>query len=190
MFKYLGRPLAYDDKDTKVIRANLEKAWQCWAWISCVLRAENAPPRVSGVSKTTVQDVMLLFVTETWNLVPPALKRLEGFHIWAAWYMTGMRHCRVPDGSWLYPNSKEVLEEVGLFSIAHYVGVRRQTIANYISLTYVRNEWGNGDPAPTSFGGINQWVWRLWWLWLWLWPLSLRRKSARIIWFHLKSDNV
>ena len=42
--------------------------------------------------------------------------------------MTGMRHCRVPDGSWLYPNSKEVLEEVGLFSIAHYVGVRKQTV--------------------------------------------------------------
>ena len=54
--------------------------------------------------------------------------------------MTGMRHCRVPDGSWLYPNSKEVLEEVGLFSITHYVGVRRQTIAKHISLTYVRNE--------------------------------------------------
>ena len=54
--------------------------------------------------------------------------------------MTGTRYCREPDGSWLYPNSKEVLEEVGLFSITHYVGVRRQTIAKHISLTYVRNE--------------------------------------------------
>ena len=49
VFKYLGRLLAYDDKDTKAMRVNLKKAWQCWAWISFVLRAENAFPWVSGV---------------------------------------------------------------------------------------------------------------------------------------------
>ena len=189
VFKYLGRLLAYDDKDTKAMRVNLKKAWQYWAWISFVLRAENASPEWVVFFKATVQDV-LLFVTETWNPVPPALKRLEGFHIWAAWYMTGTRHCREPNGSWSYPTSKEVLEEVGLFSITHYVGVRRQTITKHISLTYVRNEWGNGDPAPTSFGGVKQWIWRLWWLWLWLWPLSWRTKSIRILGFHLRSDNI
>ena len=36
------------------------------------------------------------------------------------------------DGSWAYPVSEEVLKEVNLQSIAHYVEVRRQTIANFI----------------------------------------------------------
>ena len=31
-----------------------------------------------------------------------------------------------------YPKSVDVLEEVGLFTISHYVQVRRQTIAKYI----------------------------------------------------------
>ena len=37
-----------------------------------------------------------------------------------------------PDGSWDYPSSEDVLEEVGLFSMTHYIEVRIQTIANFI----------------------------------------------------------
>ena len=36
------------------------------------------------------------------------------------------------NGFWTYPDSGKVLEEVGLFSIAHYVQVRRQTVAKYV----------------------------------------------------------
>ena len=40
----------------------------------------------------------------------------------------------VPWGAilWQYPASVDVLEEVGLHSVEHYIGVRRQTIANFI----------------------------------------------------------
>lgn len=34
--------------------------------------------------------------------------------------------------TWHYPSTKDVFEEVGLFSIEHYILVRRQTIAAYI----------------------------------------------------------
>jgi hypothetical protein len=44
VFKYLGTLLACDDNDTQAMRGNLAKAWKCWAWISRVLRAENAEP--------------------------------------------------------------------------------------------------------------------------------------------------
>ena len=38
-----------------------------------------------------------------------------------------------PESSgWHHPSTKDVFEEVGLFSIEHYIKVRRQTIANYI----------------------------------------------------------
>lgn len=132
VFKYLGRLLAYDDNDSQAVRGNLKKARRVWARLSRTLRAENASPRVCGVFyKATVQST-LLFGSETWNLSPVSLKSLEGFHIRAAWRMAGKRPQKLRDGTWTYPNSAEVLDEVGLNTIAHYIGVRRQHIASYI----------------------------------------------------------
>jgi hypothetical protein len=85
VFRYLGRLIAYDDADNQAMQLNLRKARGCWAWISRVLRAENATARTCGMFyKATVQAV-LLYGSETWNLSPTSVKRLEGFHIHAAW---------------------------------------------------------------------------------------------------------
>jgi hypothetical protein len=46
--------------------------------------------------------------------------------------MTGIRPEKKPDGSWSYPRLKDILEAVGLQTIAHYMGVRRLTVANFI----------------------------------------------------------
>jgi len=132
VFKYLGRLLAYDDNDSQAMRSNLKKARKSWARVSRVLRAENAAPKVCGVFyKATVQAV-LLFGSETWKLSPLSLKSLEGFHIRAARRMAGMQPARNPDGTWTYPNSKDVLKAVGLKTIGEYIGVRRETIARFI----------------------------------------------------------
>jgi hypothetical protein len=131
-FQVLGVLIAYDDADTQAMRLNLRKARGCWAWISRVLRAENATARMCRMFyKATVQAV-LLYGSETWSLSPMSVKRLEGFHIHAAWRMSGMRPEKKPDGSWSYPRSKDVLEAAGLQTIAHYMDVRRQTVANFI----------------------------------------------------------
>jgi hypothetical protein len=81
--------------------------------------------------KATVQAV-LLYGSETWNLSPTSAKRLEGFHICAAWQMSGLRPEKKPSGSWSYPRSKDVLDAAGLHTIAQYMDVRRQTVANFI----------------------------------------------------------
>jgi hypothetical protein len=57
---------------------------------------------------------------------------LEGFHLRAAWQMSGTRPQKSPDGTWQYPNSEKVLRDVGLQHISHYIGVRRQHIVNFI----------------------------------------------------------
>ena len=57
---------------------------------------------------------------------------MQGFHIRAAWRMTGLRPEKNPDGSWSYPRSEDVLDAAGLHTIAHYMDVRRQTVANFI----------------------------------------------------------
>ena len=132
VFKYLGRLLAYNNNDSQAVRGNLKKARDIWARLSRTMWAENASPRVCGMFyKVTVQTI-LLSGSKTWNLSPASLKSLEGFHTWAAWCMAGRRPLKLPDGTWTYPNSTEVLDEVGLKTIAHYIGVRRQHVASYI----------------------------------------------------------
>ena len=37
------------------------------------------------------------------------------------------------DGTWTYPSSKDVLEEVGLLTIDEYIEKRRNTVAEYIA---------------------------------------------------------
>ena len=85
VFKYLGRLLSFNGNDVQAVRANLRKARKCWAWISRVLRAENASPRVCGMFYKAVVMAVLLFGSETWNLTPTAMKCLEGFHIRSAY---------------------------------------------------------------------------------------------------------
>ena len=98
-----------------------------------MLRAENALlPKVCGVFyKATIQAV-LLFGSETWNLAPSRLACLEGFHLRAAWQMSGRGQKKLPNGTWRYPNSEAVLREVGLQTIHHYIGVHWQHVANFI----------------------------------------------------------
>jgi hypothetical protein len=132
VFKYLGRLLAYDDNDAQVVRGNLKKARGVWTRLSRMIRAENASPHACSIFYKAAVQSILLFGSKTWNLSPQSLKCLEGFHIRAIWRMAGKRPKKPPDGTWTYPNSAAVLGEVGLKTIAHYIGVHRQHIASYI----------------------------------------------------------
>jgi hypothetical protein len=114
------------------MRSNLRKARGCWAWVSCVLQAENASPRTSGVFyKATVQAV-LLYGSVMWSLSPSSVKCLVGFHICAAWRMTSNRPKQNVDGSWTYPCLADALNAAGLKTITHYMEVHQQTVANFI----------------------------------------------------------
>jgi hypothetical protein len=95
----------------------------CWAWIFHVLRAENATPKTCGMFYKATMQAVLLYGSETWSLSPLSMKRLEGFHIRAAWRMSGKRPEQNVDGSWTYTRPEEVLEAVGMKSIPHYADV-------------------------------------------------------------------
>ena len=81
--------------------------------------------------KATVQAIVL-YGSESWNLTTTALKCLEGFHLRAARRMAGKMPVRNASGTWTYPASEEVLKKAGLYGMAHYIRVRRQTIAKFI----------------------------------------------------------
>ncbi len=132
VFKYLGHLLAYNNNNSQAVHGNLKKVQGIWARISCKLRAENASPHVCSIFyKATVKSI-LLFGSKTWNLSPVSLKFLKGFHIRAAWRMAGKRPMKLCDGTWMYPNSADVLKDVGLKTITHCIAICPQHIANYI----------------------------------------------------------
>ena len=76
---------------------------------------------------------VLLYGSEMWNLTKTALAQLERFHIRAA-YRMAKKHkpMRGPNHVWVYPSTSNVLKECGMHSIAHYIGVRRETIFQYV----------------------------------------------------------
>ncbi len=132
VFKYLGWLLAYDDNDTQAMQGNLKIARKSWGQVSHILREENASPKVCGEFYKAIVQAVLLFGGEMWKLSPLSLKSLERFQIWAARRMAGKMPTKNPDGTWTYPSSRDVLKAVGLQTIGHYIGVRRETIARFI----------------------------------------------------------
>ncbi len=95
-----------------------------------MLRAENVPPHVAAKFYKAVVQAVLLYGSETWVLSTTALASLEGFHIRAA-YRMAVRHKprRGPGHGWIYPKSKDVLEECGMSTLEEYITIRWQTIA-------------------------------------------------------------
>jgi len=135
VFKYLGRLLVQDDDDIQAIHAQLRKARGTWAHVGQVLRAENVPPRIAVEFYKAVVQAVLLYGSEMWVLSTAALASLEGFHIRAAYRMAAVRHKprRGPGNRWVYPKSKDVLEECGMCTLEEYIAVRRQTITVYVA---------------------------------------------------------
>jgi hypothetical protein len=130
--KYLGWLISHDDADNQAMWSNLRKARGCWAQVSRVLRSKNVTPKTCRMFYKATAQAVLLYRSETWSLSPSSMKCLEGFHIRAAWQMSGKRPERKEDGSWTYPRLEDVLEAVGLKPITHYVDMRQQTGTNFI----------------------------------------------------------
>ncbi len=87
VFKYLGRMVNIHDEDRPAVRAQLRKARACWNWIARILDGENASPRVCRKFFKSIVQSVLLYCSETWNLTPCLLRRLEGFQLRCAYQM-------------------------------------------------------------------------------------------------------
>jgi len=111
-----------------------------------VLRGENAEPRVAAKFYKAVVQSVLLYGSETWNLTKTVLARLEGFHIRAA-YQMARKHkpCKGLFGNWIYPSTKDVLEECGLHSVKDYINTCHSTIMMYVVNQPIFQECQEGD---------------------------------------------
>ncbi len=157
-FRYLGRILAQDDEDIRAVRNQIKKACGTWARVGQVLQTDNTPPKVGAMFYKAVVQSVLLYGSETWNLVKTTLAWLEGFHIRAAYRMAKKHKPRKgPNHVWVYLATSNVLKECGMNSIAHYIGVRRETtFSTWWIGQSTHRAWrvsGDGDRHCDSGGG-------------------------------------
>ena len=69
-FKYLGQVLTAAKENWPEVVGNLRKARKSWSWIARILGWEGANPRVSRMFLKAVVQAVLLFMTDTWVLIP------------------------------------------------------------------------------------------------------------------------
>lgn len=82
------------------------------------------------INRAVVQAIML-YGSETWALPRNKMNKLKALHHRIARYLIGKHIKKKEDGTWDYPRSKEVLQELGLSEIEDYIGRRRQYLQEY-----------------------------------------------------------
>jgi hypothetical protein len=133
LFRYLGRILAQDDDEVWAVRHQIKNAHGIWVKVRQVLTVDNTPPKVSAKFYKAVMQSVLLYGSETWNLMTTPLAWLEGFHIRAAYRMAEKHKPKKgPHHEWVYLRSFDALQECGMATILHYIDVRRATIFQYV----------------------------------------------------------
>jgi hypothetical protein len=77
-----------------------------------------------------IVQAQLLYGSETWVISKRAVKRLESFHNRCARTIAHRPIRRLPDGTWEYPPTEEVLNMCGLSNISTYIAQRKTRLLN------------------------------------------------------------
>jgi hypothetical protein len=77
-----------------------------------------------------VIQAKLLYGSETWVLSQHTLKRLESFHNRCAHIIAHHPIHPLPDGTWEYPPTEEVLDFCGLSDISTYIAWHKTRLLN------------------------------------------------------------
>ena len=141
-FKYLGRIINEKNEDDTAIKKNLEKAQSIWRRLSKLLSREGANPPIMARIYRTVVESILLYGSESWEYNKKQIKMLENFNKRCARTITKKFIHPNKDGTWTYPESKQILEECGLENIQNYIQNRKKIENGYLkkSAFYKQNQ--------------------------------------------------
>ena len=78
-----------------------------------ILRREGVSPQVSGMFFKAVVQVVILFGSETWVLIPHMGRVVVIFQYRVSRWITEMQPKRREDGGWEYPPLDTAMEEAG-----------------------------------------------------------------------------
>jgi hypothetical protein len=90
---------------------------------------------------------------------PHSLTRLERFHARCARYMAHCHIHRLPDGTWEYPPTSEVLDSCGLSTIETYIAKRKTTLLNHYAQSHSALYRRCITSTPIGSGAHRQ----MWW---------------------------
>ena len=79
-FPYLGRTVAFDNRDWTEMYENLRKAQKRWVVVAKVLTKTGATVRAQEIIYKVVLQTVLLYESDSWVVTEAMLKVLEGFH--------------------------------------------------------------------------------------------------------------
>jgi len=130
-FKYLGRWLRYDDDDLLAVLQNIEGARKRWFQMKKLLARQHASIRAMGRFYLAAVQSILLYGSETWTLTKRQIHLLDTFHHHCARHITQQHIRPLPDGTWITPASKDVLEMAGLKTISTYIQQCREHITKF-----------------------------------------------------------
>jgi hypothetical protein len=158
-YKYLGRPLSADDTDHAAVSLNISKATRTWFGMYRILSSDGNDSRTMACFYLAVVQAKLLFGSETWVLSRCLLDRLERFHVRCARYMAHRHIRRLPDGTWEYPPTSEVLESCGLSPIETYIAKCKTTLLNHYAQSHSALYRRCITSTPVGSGAHRQ----MWW---------------------------
>ena len=123
-YKYLGRILSADDRDEAAVSYNIKKASNAWFGMYRILSADGADALTMARFYLAVVQAKLLFGSETWVLS----RRISGpWNDFMLVVLVTSRHIRpLPDSTWLYPPTNEVLDQCGLSPFTHILQNAKQ----------------------------------------------------------------
>ena len=131
-FRYLGRVLLKDDKDTVCIRGQLKRAWQQWQSVVHVLKQDGASAHTMTKFYIAIVQAVLLYGADLWTIARQDYAALERFHKRAAQHITRRHICKSAEGIWSYPDHAGILQSCRLHPINVYVERCRGTLHTYL----------------------------------------------------------
>ena len=121
-----------DDDDSKNILEQLKRARLKWNSISKILKREGANAKTMAKFYMAVVQAVLLYGAESWTITKKNWSKLRSFHRRAMRYMAGQHIRQRKDGTWKYPDHKNLERICGLFPIETYIARRRGTLRKYL----------------------------------------------------------
>jgi hypothetical protein len=158
-YKYLGRPLSADDSDNAAVSLNISKATRTWFGMYRILSSDGADSKTMARFYLAVVQAKLLYGSETWVLSRRLLDRLEHFHARCARYIAHRHIRRLPDNTWEYPPTLEILDACSLSTIQTYIAKRKTTLLNHYAQSHSALYRRCITSTPIGSGAHRQ----MWW---------------------------
>jgi hypothetical protein len=126
------------------------------------LSSDGADSKTMARFYLAMIQAKLLYGSKTWVLSRRLLDHLEHFHAQCARYIAHRHICHLPDNTWEYPPTLEVLDACSLSTIETYIAKRKTTLLNHYAHSLIvhctvaaSRQLQSGVALITKCGGIS-----------------------------------